>query len=233
MYKTLKKGLSINISIIIPVFNEPNINLYLKSLLNLDIKNHEIIVVDGNNSSTIELIKDANIIKATSIKGRANQMNKGASLASNKILLFLHADTILPNNALIEIKNILKQEEIKAGAFDLSFNSKNMFLSMIAKTASLRSRLTRIPYGDQAIFIKRDIFQKIGTYENFPLMEDVNLMEKLKKENYKIEISKEKVITSSRKWDNSGILFTTLRNWVLISLYFLGVSPKKLAKFYN
>lgn len=160
-------------------------------------------------------------------------MNKGASLASSDILLFLHADTILPKNAFNEILNILSSEDIKAGAFDLSFNSKKFILKIIAKIASLRSRITKIPYGDQAIFIKKEIFEEIGSYENIPLMEDVNLMQKIKKHNYKIKISKQKVITSSRKWDNSGIIYTTMRNWILISLYYLKVDPKKLTKFYN
>jgi hypothetical protein len=112
-------------------------------------------------------------------------MNKGASLASSDILLFLHADTILPKNAFNEILNILSSKDIKAGAFDLSFNSNKNILKIIARVASWRSRITKIPYGDQAIFIKKDIFEKIGKYENIPLMEDVNLMQKLKKQNYK------------------------------------------------
>jgi len=181
----------------------------------------------------VDLISNNNIILANSKKGRAKQMNKGASIASNEILLFLHADTILPKNAFDEIFHILSKKDIQAGAFDLSFNSNKSMLKIIAKIASFRSRITNIPYGDQAIFIKKDIFEKIGKYEDIPLMEDVNLMQKLKKYNYKIEISKQKVVTSSRKWDNSGIIYTTIRNWILISLYFLGVTPKKLAKFYK
>lgn len=233
MYYILK-GRDIKISIIIPVFNEKNINLYLNKITqNNTLDDHEIIVVDGNKDTTVKLIENKNIKKIFSKKGRANQMNKGASIASYEILLFLHADTILPNNSFDEIRDILKQKEIKAGAFDLSFNSKNILLTLISKIASWRSRLTKLPYGDQAIFIKKEIFNKIGTYEDIPLMEDVNLMQKLKKENYKIKISNKKVITSSRKWDNSGIIYTTIRNWVLISLYFFGVHPKKLAKFYK
>ena len=207
--------------------------MYLENLLNSDLKNHEIIVVDGNNNTTINLIKNEQIIKAKSTKGRANQMNKGAGLASNEILLFLHADTILPSNAYTIIKNILQDENIQAGAFDLSFNSNKLILNIIAKVASWRSRITKTPYGDQAIFIKKNIFEKIKGYENISLMEDVNLMQKLKKEKVNIKISKEKVITSARKWEKKGIIYTTLRNWILISLYYLGVNPNKLAKFYT
>jgi len=160
-------------------------------------------------------------------------MNFGVSIAKNNILLFLHADTILPNDAFDLIQNSCLKENIKAGAFDLSFSKKSIALNIISFCASKRSRITRLPYGDQALFIKKDVFNEIGKYENISLMEDVNLMQKLKKENYKIEILKEKVITSSRKWEDKGIVYTTLRNWVLISLYFLKINPNKLAKYYN
>ncbi len=197
------------------------------------MKNNEIIIVDGNDSSTIKLIKNEQVIKTNSIKGRANQMNKGASLASKDILLFLHADTILPKNAFDIISTILENKNIQAGAFDLSFDSNRFILSIIAKVASWRSRITKVPYGDQAIFIRKNIFEKIKGYENISLMEDVNLMQKLKKENLNIKISKQKVITSARKWENKGIIYTTLRNWILISLYYCGVNPNKLTKFYT
>ncbi len=189
--------------------------------------------MDGNKDSTLKLIEAKSIIKAKSEKGRSRQMNKGVSLSSGTILLFLHADTILPTKALEEIRNILKNKNIKAGAFDLSFKSNKTSLNIIAKIASWRSRITKIPYGDQAIFIRKNIFEDIGKYEDIPIMEDVNIMQKLKKNNYKINISNKKVITSSRKWDNKGVIYTTLRNWILISLYYLKVDPKKLVKFYN
>lgn len=192
--------------------------------------------MDGDGGSSLTLLEDFNhpkLIKINSKKGRAKQMNSGANIAKNDILLFLHADTILPKNAIDLIQNTLKNEVIKAGAFDLSFDNKSFAMKTIAKTASFRSRITRLPYGDQAIFIKKDTFDSIGGYEDISLMEDVNLMQKLKKSNYKIEILKEKVITSARKWENRGVMYTTLRNWFLLSLYFLKIDPNRLAKYYN
>jgi len=158
-------------------------------------------------------------------------MNAGAKIASSEILLFLHADTLLPNKACDLICEALKDKD--AGAFDLSFDSNNIFLKTIAKVASWRSWLTKLPYGDQAIFIKKDVFRALNGYEDLPIMEDVNLMQKLKTHNYKIKILPQRVITSARKWENSGIVYTTVRNWVLISLYYLGVHPSKLAKYYK
>lgn len=199
------------------------------------MQNYEIILVDGNGTSTLDLVSNTpsneHIIKISSKKGRANQMNAGAKKASSEILLFLHADTLLPNRACDLIVQSLKN--VDAGAFDLTFDSKNIFLKTIAKVASLRSRLSRLPYGDQAIFIKKDVFHTLNGYEDLPLMEDVNLMQKLKKYNYKIQILPQCVITSARKWENSGIVYTTLRNWVLIALYYCGVHPSKLAKYYK
>lgn len=160
-------------------------------------------------------------------------MNEGAKYASSDILLFLHADTILPNNAFTYILNIFSNKNIGAGAFDLSFDSNKLALKIIAKTASIRSRITKIPYGDQAIFIRKKVFEDIGGYENINLMEDVNLMQKLKRKKYKINILKYKIITSSRKWKQKGIFFTTARNWILIILYYLKIDPNKLANFYK
>ncbi len=160
-------------------------------------------------------------------------MNAGAKIAKNDILLFLHADTILPNDFYKLIIQTLKNKQISAGAFDLSFDNNNLTLKIISKIASFRSRLTKLPYGDQAIFIKKEVFEKIGKYENIKLMEDINLMQKLKRQNYKIKILNSKVITSARKWEKNGIIYTTLRNWILLTFYFCGVDPDKLEKFYK
>ncbi len=199
------------------------------------MQNYEIILVDGNGTSTLDLLSDSSlnkdIIKISSNKGRANQMNAGAEISTSEILLFLHADTLLPNKACDLITEALKDKD--AGAFDLSFDSNNIFLKTIAKVASWRSRITKLPYGDQAIFIKKDVFHTLNGYDDLPLMEDVNLMQKLKKYNYKIQILPQCVITSARKWEKSGIVYTTVRNWILISLYYCGVHPSKLAKYYK
>lgn len=211
------------------MYNEKNINECLATLP----KDCEIIVVDGNKTSTIDLINNECIIKISSPKGRAKQMNEGAKHATCNILLFLHVDTVLPKNALVHVAHALGSKEIAAGAFDLSFASDKKALRFIAKTASIRSRFTRIPYGDQAIFIKKKVFDDIGGYENIALMEDVNLMQKLKRKNLKIKIVNQRVITSARKYEKNGIFFNMIKNWVLLSLYFLGVHPNKLAKFYT
>jgi rSAM/selenodomain-associated transferase 2 len=223
-------------SIIIPVLDEAEcINPLIRHLRKHSAENcYEIIIVDGDpQGGTINVIQDKNVICMTSDKGRAVQMNAGAKAARGKVLLFLHADTRLPQNALTKIENILKSEKYVAGAFDLKIDSDKLLLKYIAAKASIRSRINRIPYGDQATFIRKSYFEKIGGFAEIPLMEDIDLMRRIKKRGDKIHIFRDHVVTSSRRWKKEGVFYTTLRNRVLTILYFLGVSPEKLAKYYK
>ena len=221
-------------SIIIPVLHEArNINPLLEHLQQLD-ENCEIIVVDGcPKRETIDNIRNKDIKILISEAGRGRQMNTGAAIASGEILIFLHADTRLPVSALDCIRHSLQKKQYVGGAFDLSIRSDKLIFKVIAKCASLRSRLTRIPYGDQAIFIRKDYFNKIGGYKEIPLMEDVGLMQCIKKRGDKICILSDGVFTSPRRWEKEGIIYCTLRNWVIIVLYLIGVSPDKLARYYG
>jgi rSAM/selenodomain-associated transferase 2 len=222
-------------SIIIPVYKEEKIiNKTIENLQLFRSEKFEIIVVDGEKSgSTLKNIKNIKIKKIHSEKGRGIQMNKGAEKAKGEILVFLHADTILPENALTEIKNVIYDKRFSAGAFDLGINSNKTIFRVIEFISSIRSRLTRIPYGDQSFFLRKKFFLKIGGFKDFPIMEDVELMQRIKRIKCKIKIIHEKVLTSPRRWEKEGILFCTLRNWFLIILYFLGKSPEDLIKYYK
>ncbi len=160
-------------------------------------------------------------------------MNKGSNKASGDYLLFLHADTYLPRDAYSLIINTLSSPTISAGAFDLDFDTDDKKLKTLAKIASWRSRKTKLPYGDQAIFIKRKVFERVKGYESYMLMEDINLMQKLKKKHFNIKILDQKVITSAKKYEVNGVVKNTLRNWLLQALYFCGINPNRLAKFYK
>lgn len=224
------------ISIIVPVFNESQIiNSTIDYLYNLDFAgDFEIIVVDGNPAgTTINTITNADVKKIIGKKGRGSQMNQGAAVANGDVLLFLHTDTLLSHDALDQIIAATEQHDIVGGAFDLGIQSEKNIYRLIEQTASMRSRLTRIPYGDQAVFLKKRFFDQIGGFRDIPIMEDVELMQRVKKTGKKIKFIARKVQTSSRRWENEGIAYCTLRNWTLITLFLLGVSPEKLKKFYS
>ena len=221
------------ISIIIPVYNEPDINLTLTEIYKQNFQNYEIIVVDGSEDcTTINLIETGNCIKLQSKPGRANQMNAGAKIAKGDVFLFLHADSYLPENGLGMIDKIIKSG-FKSGAFNIWFESRNFILrEIISRTSSLRGRLTRFPYGDQGHFFKKEYFEKIGGYTDMPLMEDVEIMQRIKQLKDKIFIIPQKMRTSARRWEEEGVFYVMLRNPILSILYFFGVSAGKLSRFY-
>ena len=223
-------------SVIIPVLHESkSINTLIKNLSEIpDQHTRELIVVDGSDlQDTIKAIHAQNVICIVSMEGRAQQMNAGASVARGDVLVFLHADTIVPSNAFRSMKAALKDRQVVGGAFDLSIRSNRLIFKVISKIASLRSRLTRIPYGDQTIFIRKAYFHAIGGYREIPLMEDVELMQRIKRRGDTISILSEKVSTAPRRWEREGIVYCTLRNWIVILLYYFGVSPQRLVHYYR
>ena len=227
--------MSYSFSIILPVLNESSIiNQTIEHVYRLGYGFYlEVIVVDGDTEGgTVYRIKDERVIKIISPKGRGRQMNKGASVATGEILLFLHTDTELPENAFRTISAVIDKKQYVGGAFDLGIKSGRLIFRLIEKLVYIRTRLTGIPYGDQAIFIKKDFFAGMKGYQEIPIMEDVELMRRIKKSGYKICIIPQRVSTSPRRWEKEGIIYCTLRNWALISLYLSGFKPEKLAKFY-
>lgn len=221
-------------SIIMPVYNE-------EAIINETVErlykgqqgdSFELIIVDGNGGNTLNALQRGGVKRLLSAKGRACQMNRGAEEACGETLLFLHADTILPAGALTMIRGALRDQRVRAGAFDLHIDSSRPMLKVISLISSLRSRITREPYGDQAIFIRADYFRQLGGYKELPLMEDVDLMHRVKRDRQRLSIIPHPVTTSARRWEREGILFCTLRNWTLITLYKMGVRPERLCQYY-
>ena len=227
---------SVKFSIIVPVFHEgERINDLIESLNRLDSDQYlEIIVVDGSQErDTLKAIHSNRVINISSEQGRAKQMNAGALVAKGEILIFLHADTELPLQALHKIDSLMERREYVGGAFDLGIKSDKLIFRVIEILASLRSRLNQIPFGDQAIFIRKEYFDQIGGYKEIPLMEDVELMRRIKKSENKIWIFYDRVMTSPRRWEKEGVIYCTLRDWTLQTLYFLGLPPNRLSRFYK
>lgn len=235
LLKQFHGGHAIKISIIIPVFKEEDrINATIGSLVKMKGDHSvEIIVVDGDPSgSTIQCINHPTVITMTTLKGRAIQMNKGAAKAAGDILLFLHADTTLPEKGFDKIKTVMETGKYVAGAFNYDIDSQNLFLRFIHYTSYLRSKISRIAYGGQGIFISRDYFEKIGGYPEIPIMEEAELMKKIKKNKDKIYILKDRVKTSTRRYEEEGNIYGWLRNHRMRILHFFGVTPERLVKHY-
>ena len=220
------------ISIIIPVLNEAStINKTLASIENAS--NIEIILVDGGSEDeTVAIAKSSAIKVLFSSPGRAMQMNNGAAAATGDILLFLHADTRLPNNFDTSVRQSLQIQNTIAGAFELNIDSDMPSLRIIEKMVNWRSRYLQMPYGDQAIFLKATVFHQIGGFPDMPIMEDFELVRRLQPLG-KIEIVPAPVLTSGRRWEKLGVLKTTLINQMIILGYFLGIPPAQLARWYR
>ncbi len=194
----------------------------------------EVIVVDGDDrAGTLAVIDDPRVVQVRSPAGRAKQMNAGADRAGGDLLLFLHADTFLPPDGLGLIRRALTGSGRIGGAFDLGIDSRRISLRLIEIVGGLRSRITRLPYGDQALFIRKNRFEQLGGFSEVPLMEDVDLMRRIKRRKWPIAILPQKVCTSPRRWEREGVLYGALRNWTLLTLYLMGVSPVRLARHYR
>ncbi|MDB9362309.1 TIGR04283 family arsenosugar biosynthesis glycosyltransferase [Nodularia spumigena CS-588/02] len=220
------------ISIIIPTFNEAA-NLENAIASTQPSTNVELIVVDGGSQDdTVSIAQSLGVKVISSPPGRAVQMNAGAMAARGDILLFLHADTRLPAGFDSMVRSALQQPQTIAGAFSLRIDADYWALRWVEKGVNWRSHFYQMPYGDQAIFLTTEIFQKIGNFPNLPIMEDFELIRRLKRTG-KIAIIPVPVITSARRWLKKGVFQTTLLNQIVITAYFLGVSPERIRSWYR
>ena len=223
----------IRISVIIPTLNESDsIESTLERLKPFRMDDHEVIVVDGGSQDeTIKLATFGADKIINSAPGRARQMNMGASRASGDVLWFLHADTLVPGNAAQSILEALTNKEMQWGRFDIRLSGKPFLLRIVERLMNMRSRITGIATGDQGIFVRRETFESIGGFKPIPLMEDLDISKRLKKLSRPCNLD-ENLITSSRRWEQNGILRTVFLMWRLRLAYTLGVRPEKLVKHY-
>jgi rSAM/selenodomain-associated transferase 2 len=235
---TSEKAAIEKISIIIPVLNE--VGTIKKALASTYPSNNvEAIVVDGGSvDGTVELVESFDVKVLSAPAGRACQMNVGALAATGEILLFLHADTRLPADFDRMVRAALKppkqggRKAPVAGAFALQIDAPLRSLRLIEWGVGWRSRFLQMPYGDQAIFLKAKTFHQIGGFKELPIMEDFELMRRLKSMG-PIALIPIPVVTSPRRWLNKGIIQTTLVNQIIIFAYLLRVSPQQLVRWYR
>jgi rSAM/selenodomain-associated transferase 2 len=226
----------LSITVIVPVLHEAaSIDGAIDNIRAIEGGNAaEIIVVDGDESKdTISTMKKKDVIKLSSKKGRFHQMNEGAKDANGDVLLFLHADTKLPTTALKEIRDALKDPSVVGGGFHLRFDPSNPYLGLIELLNVPRVNITRIPYGDHAIFMRRNVFKELGGYSDVLFMEDVEIMRRVRKKNMRIAILKGSVLTSSRRFRDDGYIKHSVRFFFFHLIYWLGASTEWMGRHYK
>ncbi|WP_192879345.1 TIGR04283 family arsenosugar biosynthesis glycosyltransferase [Microbulbifer sp. A4B17] len=222
------------LSVIVPILNEKEqIAPLLRHLQDLQaLEGCEVIVVDGGSTDgSVETLQPSGLQLVHAARGRAVQMNAGALVAKGYWLLFLHADSQLPREAFRSISG-LEKENVHWGRFDIQIVGNSFWFPLIATLINLRSRFSGIATGDQAIFVRRSLFEAIGGFPAQPLMEDVELSCRLRS-YYRPHCFWKKVKTSGRRWEKFGVLRTILLMWRLRFDYWRGVSAERLAKRYE
>jgi uncharacterized protein len=219
------------ISVIIPTLDEALI--LDQTLTEIDRHSpHEVIVADGGSrDGTLDIAGKFSVRIVTSPPGRALQMNAGAETAKGDLLLFLHADSRMTADSFHKMVEVMERGNALGGAFSLSIESEKPSLKLISTLATLRSKYLHLVYGDQAIFVKTQVFREMGGFASLPICEDLDFFRRLQKKGPTV-LLKEKALTSARRWRTEGVVFTTLRNMVIAVLFLLGFPPKMLSKWY-
>lgn len=220
-----------SVTIIIPTLNEEeHLGACLKSLaLTREMEEVEVLIADGGSEDRTEEIAlqfpHTRVLQVA--RGRAQQMNAAAREAKGSILWFLHADSLLPPNALDVLRQQMRDKEILAGAFGFRLDGDGVLLRVIEWGTRLRSSFFEVPYGDQGIFVRSVCFHEVGGYPEQPILEDLELWRKLKKLG-KTSILPLSILTSSRRWTERGVIKTTGLNWLVVVLNWCGASPERL-----
>ncbi|MES9940544.1 MAG: TIGR04283 family arsenosugar biosynthesis glycosyltransferase [Candidatus Thiodiazotropha sp. 6PLUC2] len=225
--------MSIKLSVVIPCLNEgEGLLKLLQDLQYLRHQGHQLILVDGGSEPPLSTALQSYVDRfQISPPGRAIQMNSGAAMADGDLLWFLHADSQIKPGIESAILTIADSDALW-GRFDVRFNGTHPLLRVVAWMMNWRSRMTAIVTGDQGLFVQKQLFESVGGFPQQPLMEDIEISRRLKRIAAP-NCLRERLTTSSRRWESAGIVSTILLMWGLRFAYWLGVSPTRLAGFYR
>ena len=218
------------LSIVIPTLNEER---QLRRLLPPAVAAaDEIWVSDGGSEDrTVEVAESLGARVVRGPTGRGAQLNRGAARAAGEALLFLHADTLLPTSAPDLVRRAIGSGAA-GGGFRLRFDTGHPGMRFLAVSINLRTRITRCPLGDQAQFVRREVFAALGGYRDWPILEDLDFARRLKRQGRTVLIG-DPVLTSPRRYLRRGIVRSLATNWLIFALYFAGLPPRRLARFYR
>lgn len=231
MTHTEQTNFSLNVSVIIPTYNESSVLgetlARLKSL-----QPFEILIGDGGSEDDTAVIARRHLVPViSSPRGRAAQMNAAAREAQGDLLLFLHADSSIPPRSYSQMVRAMSRDRYLGGAFSLEIDSPLPSLRRVSRCANLRSRYLNLVYGDQGIFVRPEVFRELEGFAPLSICEDLEFYRRLSQRGPVI-LLKEKALTSPRRWLAEGVGFTTLRNIAIVSLFLIGFSPDTLSRWY-
>jgi len=221
------------LSVIVPMLNEAATIASTLDALRRGARDAEIVVVDGGSiDASVAIARPLCDVLISAARGRALQMNAGARASHGDALVFVHADTIVPTTFAADIAAALSDPAVNGGRFDVELDASALPYRIIGAMISLRSRISRTGTGDQAIFVRRDVFDRIGGFPELELCEDLEFSRRLKRAG-RVACLRTRVTTSARRWNRDGVARTVVRMWMIRAMYLMGVPPDRLKRMYS
>jgi rSAM/selenodomain-associated transferase 2 len=221
------------LSAIVPMLNEAATIAITLDALRRGAPDAEIIVVDGGSTdASVAIARPLSDELIVAARGRARQMNAGARASQGDALVFVHADTMVPSTFGADIASALSDRAVAGGRFDVELDASALPYRIIGAMISLRSRISRTGTGDQAIFVRRDVFDRLGGFPELELCEDLEFSRQLKRAG-RVACLRTRVTTSARRWSRDGVMRTVVRMWLIRAMYLMGVPPARLKRIYS